>query len=156
MDTQATFLTTTETTVPNIRGQDEGRVVGVIGGQSWFRVMPEETGGAYAILEQEVPAGGGPPLHVHLHETEIFYILKGEFELRVGENRLSAPAGTSAVCPRDISHTFRNVGDGPGRLLLTILPGRFGNYFLDVDGLDDHDPETVRRLTARYAVEILE
>jgi quercetin dioxygenase-like cupin family protein len=156
MGTQPTFLTTTETTVPIIRGQDEGRVVGVIGGRSWFRVLPEETGGAYAILEQEVPAGGGPPLHVHRHETEIFHILAGEFELRVGDARVTAPAGTSAVCPRDIPHTFRNIGMGPGRLLLTILPGRFGDYFLDVDGLDDHELDTVRRLTARYGVEILE
>jgi len=33
------------------------------------------------LLEQQVPPGGGPPLHVHRHETEIFYILEGEFEV---------------------------------------------------------------------------
>lgn len=108
------------------------------------------------MLEQEVPPGGGPPLHVHRHETEIFHILEGEFELRVGDERRVAPAGTVAVCPRDIPHTFRNIGSAPGRLMLTILLGRFGEYFLEVDGIADHDHATIRRLAGRYDVEILE
>jgi quercetin dioxygenase-like cupin family protein len=103
-----------------------------------------------------VPPGGGPPLHVHRHETEIFYILEGQFDLTVGGQQVPAPAGTTAVCPRDIPHTFRNVGDNPGRLLLTIIPGRFGNYFIDVDGVPNRDIEAIRKLAARYGVEILE
>jgi quercetin dioxygenase-like cupin family protein len=75
------FLPNTETTVPIIRGPGEGKVVGVLRDQSTFKVTSEETGGAYAILEQKIPPGHGPPLHVHRHETEIFYVLEGEFEI---------------------------------------------------------------------------
>lgn len=150
------FLPETETRVPIIHPPGSGKQVGVVGGRSTFKVLNAETGGAYALLEQEVPPGGGPPLHVHRHETEIFYILEGQFELTVGERKITAPAGTTATCPRDIPHTFRNVGPTTGRLLLTVIPGRFADYFLDVDNVPDNDRETIKKLAARYDVEILE
>lgn len=150
------FLPETETTVPILRQPGEGRVVGVLGDQSTFKVLSEQTGGAYAILEQKIPAGHGPPLHVHRHETEIFYILEGQFEITIGDQKVAAPAGTMCVGPRDIRHTFRNVGPHDGRLLLTVIPGRFANYFIEVDGVPDHDREAIKALCARYDVEILE
>jgi quercetin dioxygenase-like cupin family protein len=156
MSSRQTFLPETETRVPLIHPPGGGRRVGVLGSLSTFKVLAAETGGAYALLEQQVPPGGGPPLHVHRHETEIFYILEGEFEVIVGDQVVSAPAGTTATCPRDIPHKFRNVGATPGRLLLTIIPGRFGDYFLDVDGVPNSGHEAIEQLAARYGVEILE
>src|SRR6188472_4612477 len=88
MDPMGNFLPETETTVPIIRGPGEGKVVGVLRDQSTFKVLSEETGGAYAILEQMIPAGHGPPLHIHRHETEIFYVLDGQFEITSGGQRL--------------------------------------------------------------------
>jgi hypothetical protein len=70
------FLPETETAVPIICQPSEGKVVGVLGGRMTFKVLSEQTGGAYAIVEQQIPAGQGPPLHVHRHETEIFDILR--------------------------------------------------------------------------------
>lgn len=156
MPSPGEFLPTTETTVPILQPPGGGQAVGVLGARSVFKVRSADTGGAYALLEQEVPPGHGPPLHVHRHETEIFYILQGDFEVTVGGQRVPAPPGTTAVCPRDIPHTFRNVGTTPGRLLLTILPGRFGDCFLEVDGVPDQDRAAIRALAARYDVEILE
>jgi quercetin dioxygenase-like cupin family protein len=150
------FLPQTETAVPIIRGPGEGTVVGVLRDQSTFKVLSEETGGAYAILEQKIPPGHGPPLHVHRHETEIFYVLAGQFEITLGGAKVAAPAGALVVGPRDIPHTFRNVGQDEGRLLLTVIPGRFANYFLEVDGVPDHDRAAIRALASRYEVEILE
>lgn len=150
------FLPETEISVPILHGPGSGKTIGVLGGRSTFKVLSSQTGGAYAVLEQEVPPGHGPPLHVHRHETEIFYILEGQFEVTVGDQWMPAPPGTTAACPRDIPHTFRNVGSCAGKLLLTVIPGRFAEYFLEVDGLPDHDRETIRPLLAKYEVEILE
>lgn len=150
------FLPKTETAVPIIRGPGEGPVVGVLRNKSVFKVLPSETDGAYAILEQQIPAGHGPPLHVHRHETEIFYILEGEFEVTIGEQKVQASAGALVVGPRDICHTFRNVGSSEGRLLLTVIPGRFANYFIEVDRVPDHNHAAIRALCAKYDVEIME
>jgi quercetin dioxygenase-like cupin family protein len=156
MTEPSSFLPETETRVPIIHPPGGGKVVGVLRDRSTFKVLSEQTGGAYAILEQTIPAGHGPPLHVHRHETEIFYILEGEFEVRIGDQTVPALPGAIVVGPRDIPHTFRNVGTRDGRLLLTVIPGRFANYFIDVDGLDDGDHAGIRALTAKYDVELLE
>jgi hypothetical protein len=42
------------------------------------------------------------------------------------------------------------------RLLLTVIPGRFSNFFIDVDGVDDGDHAAIKALAAKYDVEILE
>jgi mannose-6-phosphate isomerase-like protein (cupin superfamily) len=151
----SSFLPETETRMPILHPPGSGKSVGVLGSRSTFKVLSAETGGAYALLEQEIPAGHGPPLHVHRHETEIFYILEGQFEVTVGDQKVPAPPGTTATCPRNIPHTFRNVGPTPGKLLLTIIPGRFGDYFLEVDDIPDHDRETIRQLAAKFDVEFL-
>jgi len=126
----------------------------VLRDQSTFKVLSEETGGAYAVLEQKIPAGHGPPLHVHRHETEIFYVLDGQFEITIGVRKVTATVGAIVVGPRDIPHTFRNIGSQDARLLLTVIPGRFANYFIDVDGLGDH--AAIKALAAKYDVEFLE
>jgi hypothetical protein len=69
---------------------------------------------------------------------------------------VAAPAGALVVGPRNIPHTFRNVGSQDARLLLTVIPGRFANYFIDVDGVDDGDQAAIKALIAKYDVEILE
>lgn len=150
------MLEKTETTVPILRHRDDGDTVGVLGGRTRFLVAPQDVGDAYAILEQVIPAGHGPPLHVHRHETEVFYVVDGEFEITIGGQVVRAGPGSSACCPRDIPHTFRNVSDQPARLHLTIIPGRFGRYFQDVDAIPDGDRDAIRALVASYDVEILD
>lgn len=149
------FLPETETKVPIVRLPGSGKVVGVLGSESTFKVTSDETGGAYAVLEQSVLPGHGPPRHVHRRETEIFYVLEGTFEFTVGDQAILAPAGTTAVAPRDIPHAFRNVGAATGKLLLTVIPGHFANYFIEVDAVAEPDLDTIRALCAKYEVDIL-
>jgi quercetin dioxygenase-like cupin family protein len=155
--TGTAMLEETETLVPIISLiGEEHEVVRVVEGHSRVLVRSEQVKGSYGILEQQIPPGKGPPLHVHRHETEIFYVLEGQFEFRIGDQVVTGGPGTNAVCPRDIPHTFRNVGSGAARLLLTIIPGHFLNFFLEVDKIPDHDREAIRILAAKYDVEVLE
>jgi hypothetical protein len=62
--------------------------------------------------------------------------LSGKFEFRVGNDVIVGGPGTSAVCPRDIPHKFRNVSTGSVRLLLIFIPGHFGNFLLEGDTHD--------------------
>jgi len=146
----------TETPVPIVHPPGAGKKVGVLRSTSTFKVESAQTNGAYAILEQIIPAGHGPAYHVHRHETEIFYILEGEFEITVDGQKIPAPKGASAVLPRNIPHTFRNTGKTDGKLLLTVIPGNFSNFFVEVNQIDDGDRVAIRRLSKKYDVEILE
>jgi hypothetical protein len=40
--------------------------------------------------------------------------------------------------------------------VLTIIPGRFGNYFIEVDTVPDHDRAAIETLTGKYDVALLE
>jgi quercetin dioxygenase-like cupin family protein len=151
------MLEETETRVPIIsRVTDDKRVIGVVDGRSRVLVRSEEVNGAYSILEQNIPSGKGPPLHVHRHETEIFYVISGEFEFRIGAAVITGGPGMNAACPRDIPHTFRNIGTDSAQLLLTIIPGKFGNFFLEVDSIPNSDHSAIKALAAKYDVAILE
>jgi quercetin dioxygenase-like cupin family protein len=150
------FLPETETAVPILCQPSAGKVLGVLGGRMPFKVLSEQTGGAYAIVAQQIPAGQGPPPYVHRHETESFYTLEGQVEVTIGGQKMAVSAGAMVVAPRDIPHTFRNVGPDEGRFLLTFMPGRFANYFIEADGLPDNDRAAIKALFAKYEVEILE
>ena len=79
---------------PIIRADKEGPTVEILGGRLTFKVLSEETGGAYAIIDQVVPPGVGPPLHVHHRETEIFYVSTGTFEVQCGTEKHILGAGS--------------------------------------------------------------
>ena len=60
-----------ETNVKIIEGQD-GRVLGVAGGNYRVIIAGEQTDKRYAVIEMLVPPGGGPPPHSHPLVQETF------------------------------------------------------------------------------------
>ena len=95
-----------------------------------IRVRSEDTGGAFGLVEQVVPAGfPGPALHVHPEFEETFYVLQGQIAMRVGQEAHEAGPGTVAVVPRGTPHTFANPSGEPARLLVLVTPGGFERYF---------------------------
>jgi mannose-6-phosphate isomerase-like protein (cupin superfamily) len=87
-----------------------------------FKVRGAQTGGAVALVENEVQPGYGPPPHLHLHENEAFYVVAGEFKFTLGDRTVEAPPGSLLTVPQGQLHTFRNVGAAPGRLVAMIWP----------------------------------
>ena len=87
-----------------------------------FLVTGEESGGAYFAMEALVPAGGGPPPHIHTREDETYYILAGKFEVLLGAETVIAGPNDFVNIPRGIVHCFRNTGTEPARMVLTFTP----------------------------------
>ena len=101
----------------------------VLGGdQVVIKATASDTNGAMTILETTVPAGAGPPRHVHTRESETFYVLEGEFEFEVDGEKIIAGVGAFLVAPPNLPHSFRNVTDQPGRLLVVCQPGGFESF----------------------------
>ena len=109
----------------------EGRSVWLVGDLITVKVSSEETGGAFAVAEETTPPGGGPPPHLHANEDESLYVLEGEVEFLVGERTIRADAGSSAYVPRNVLHTFKNVGETPSRMLAVVSPGGLEEFFLE-------------------------
>ena len=145
-----------EIQTPIVRGDREGKTIEILGGRLTYKVLSDETEGAYAIIDQEVPPGHGPPLHVHRRETEIFYVAAGTFDVQCGNEVHRLDAGSLFVGPRDIPHRFENVGESPGRLVLTVIPGNFANYFLEVADVPADDETQMMDILAKYEVELID
>jgi uncharacterized cupin superfamily protein len=75
-----------------------------------------------------VPPGGGPPPHRHDFE-EMFSVLEGEVEVTFRGEKLIARAGETINVPANSPHGFRNVGDGPARLLCLCAPAGQDEFF---------------------------
>jgi quercetin dioxygenase-like cupin family protein len=135
----------------------DGEVWNLFGDQIIRRIAGKNTGGAYAVILVIVPPGNGPPPHLHHDEDELFMIDEGEFELRSGDEIHRGGAGTIAMLPRGLPHTFRNVGKTPGKLHVVITPARLEGFFVDVHALPEKERGDLAKVTAigkKYNLEI--
>ena len=102
----------------------------------------------HATWSRFAPGRDGADLHVHHHHTDLFYVLEGEFTLRLGREgeEVPVPAGTLARVPPMVIHGFRNRSDAELRFLNFHAPGMgFAAYMRNLrDGrpaaYDQHDP----------------
>jgi quercetin dioxygenase-like cupin family protein len=143
----------------------EGKALWVAGDLVTFKVVGEDTGGAYSLFEVESNPGGGPPLHVHRSEDEIFCVLEGEHEITIGGRTIRAGAGTVVYGPRSVSHAYKNVGATPGRILGLVAPAGLEGFFEEVgeEATDESSPppfgqKEIEKLLAaapKYGIEIL-
>jgi quercetin dioxygenase-like cupin family protein len=108
----------------------EGDVVtNPLGGPLTFKLRGEQTNGLLAAFESVAGQGEGPPLHVHRNEDEILYVLEGTLRIKLGDDLMSAPAGSFTYIPRGTAHTWQSVGATPARLLVVFTPGAFVSFF---------------------------
>jgi mannose-6-phosphate isomerase-like protein (cupin superfamily) len=109
-----------------------GRHVEWMGTSYFMKLAAAETGGAIGIYEGVSPAGFGPPIHVHHREDEIFAIREGEVEFWLDGESMFRKAGDVVFLPRGVPHTFRVLGNRPGRMLTILTPGGFESFFAAV------------------------
>jgi quercetin dioxygenase-like cupin family protein len=96
-----------------------------------LRVMlsGEQPGNQLSVMFEVTPPGGGPPLHVHHREDEIFLVVEGHISYYVnGEWTQVAPGGV-VYLPRGTEHGFRNVGETPSRHWIITTPSGFEVFF---------------------------
>ena len=99
-------------------------------GQLSVKVSGTDTGGAFAVFEVPTVPFAGPPLHLHHTENEWFYVLGVEHDFQVGDKIYQLAPGGSIFAPRMVPHTWQNVGDSPGRMLVFVQPaGRLAAFF---------------------------
>jgi mannose-6-phosphate isomerase-like protein (cupin superfamily) len=96
----------------------------------YTKVSTKDTEGDLYINETTRVKEGGPALHYHTEIDEWFYVLQGEFLIKVGEETYDARAGDSVFGPRMVPHTFAKVGKEEGKLLTLFQPaGKMEAFF---------------------------
>jgi len=102
-------------------------------GHGAVKLSTADTDGVLTALELVMGPGEGPGRHVHRREHELWYVLEGEFRFLLGEELFHQAQGGVAFGPRDVPHTFQNVGAGTGRLLVVTGPAGVEEFFLTYD-----------------------
>src|SRR3569833_1269455 len=87
-----------------------------------FKVLPRETSNGLFVLEHMNLVESGPPLHMHPHQEEYFYLISGEVRFALGNERLTLKAGDSVLGPRGIPHSFAAGMGKPSLLLIAFTP----------------------------------
>ena len=138
----------------------EGHTLAVAGGRYTIKASGEDTGGAYALIEMLLPPQRGPMPHLHEREEESFYILEGSLRFQVGDETLTAEAGTFVKAPRGVRHAFKNVGETPARVLLLVAPAGLEKFFEEVgqppgETPSPPNPTKVKEIAAKFGVTVL-
>jgi len=144
--------------------REEGQALWFLGTLVLVKATGEQTGGAFGLIDNVLPAGFASPYHVHRNEDGSYYVVEGEMTFYVGDERVKAGAGAFVYGPRGVPHGFAVEGTAPARILLQNYPAGFEGFPVEVGepakGLalppaEPPDMEKLMAIAAKYDIEIL-
>jgi len=98
-----------------------------------FKVLTRDAGSGLFVIEHKGLGHGGPPVHLHPHQDEWFYVMEGEVLFQLGGERRTLRAGESVLGPRGIAHGFVGVGEKPAHMIVAFTPaGKIEEFFREV------------------------
>lgn len=116
-----------------------------------------ETAGRYSLHDRIAPPGSRSTPHVHHHVSEAFYVIDGELDLQIGDEKLTGTPGTFVLARPDVTHAWRNTSDRDARVLVLFSPPVAYGYFEELDRLTKADggpdPEAILALAAKHGLD---
>jgi len=133
-----------------------------------WKIEGLETGKRFAVVHHPLaPRALAAPLHRHHREDEYSYVISGRMGALLGDEVVTAEAGTWVLKPRGQWHSFWNAGDDPCEIIEIISPAGFEDYFRELAAIWpdlskagpilqkyelDLDPASVPELCARFGL----
>jgi mannose-6-phosphate isomerase-like protein (cupin superfamily) len=157
-------MTQTAPARPYVLRPAEGQAWWFLGNLVTVKASGAQTRGRLTVVEVLNPPGFAPPLHRHLEEDEMFYLLSGNARFQCGGQDLSAGPGDFVLLPVGLAHTFVVGPDEPLHVLQITTPSGFDQFAAEVGEparqrrLPDPapaDPAALGHAAARHRVEIL-
>jgi mannose-6-phosphate isomerase-like protein (cupin superfamily) len=119
-----------------------------------WKIDGVDTGERFAIVHHPIaPHALAAPLHFHHNEDEYSYVLTGTLGALLGDQVVTAEAGSWVYKPRRQWHTFWNAGDTPCEIIEVISPAGFENYFREVAAAWG-DLAAFDRINQKYSLEM--
>lgn len=119
-----------------------------------FKVLPRETNNGLFVIEHMNLVNGGPPLHMHPHQEEYFYLISGEVRFALGDRRVVLKAGDSVLGPRGIPHTFAVVDGKPSHMLIAFTPAGKMEEFMRATAVPN-PPKLDAALWRKFDIELV-
>ena len=149
---------------PYVLRSDEGEALWFLGSLVTLKATGAQTRGQLTVAEFLNPPGFAPPLHRHLAEDELFYLLSGTAQFRCDGQVLVAGPGDFVHLPVGLPHTFLVGPDEPLRVLQITTPSGFEEFATvagepapqrRLPGPRPIDPAALGHAAAQHAIELL-
>jgi mannose-6-phosphate isomerase-like protein (cupin superfamily) len=132
----------------------------IMGGRFDLKVSAKDTAGELCLYDTFRLSKGGPALHLHHFQDEWFYVIRGEFIVRVGDETVRLQPGDSAFAPRKIPHAFAMVSEGEGQMLVLFQPaGSMEDFFQQMAKFGPAIPKSqdvlMKELWEKHGMEVL-
>jgi quercetin dioxygenase-like cupin family protein len=132
----------------------------IMGGQIDLKISGRDTKGALCVYDTTRLSKGGPALHRHQAQDEWFYVIRGEFIVRVGDDTFNLHPGDSAFAPRKVPHAYAMISEGEGQILLLFQPaGSMEDFFLQLRRMEKEIPQNqqaaLKRLFEEHGMEVM-
>lgn len=121
-----------------------------------IKVSSKDTSGQLAVFEYIGREKGGPPLHIHPNQDEIFFIVEGEYLFQVGKEQYRLKTGDTIFLPRNIPHAFAQTSS-TGKLFFMFQPsGKMEDFFRALGALKTPPtPEEGARIFAAHDMQVV-
>ncbi|MFD1257885.1 cupin domain-containing protein [Mucilaginibacter terrae] len=94
-----------------------------------IKVSGKDTNGQLSITEYTGHEKGGPPLHIHPLQDEVFYVLEGEHLFQLGTEQHLLGPGDSIFIPRGTPHAPCQTGPYCKMLFFFSPAGNMEDFF---------------------------
>ena len=91
-------------------GRGEGKSFWLLSDLHTFKVVGDDTNGAFTVAELTAGPELGPPPHIHRNSDESFYILEGQPVLYLDGRAIELKPGACGLAPVGVPHAWRAAG----------------------------------------------
>jgi mannose-6-phosphate isomerase-like protein (cupin superfamily) len=102
---------------------------------TFVKVVAADTGGAYALMEDNLKQEFSLGLHLHRQHAETFYILDGEVNFYIDDEWLTAEPNACVHIPPGVPHALDLPPGGNGRMLMIFQPAGFDQFLAELASL---------------------
>jgi len=132
----------------------------IMGGRFDCKVSAKDTDGDLLVYDTVRQSKGGPAFHLHHQQDEWFYVIKGDFIVKVGEETYNLTAGDSAFAPRTIPHAFAKINEGEAQMLVLFQPaGTMEDFFKEMEKISKevlpNQDEVLKGLWEKHGMKVV-
>lgn len=122
---------------------------------TFVKVSSDDSGGAFALMEDNLKLGFALGLHLHRQHAETFYILEGDVDFYLDGGWMTAPPGTTVHISPGVEHAVVLPEGRTGKLLMIFQPAGFDRFLKELAGLSDAelaDEARMQALSLKYDI----
>jgi quercetin dioxygenase-like cupin family protein len=122
---------------------------------TYVKVSATDTGGAYALMEDNLKREFALGLHLHRQHAETFYILDGNVDFYIDSDWMTAVPATTVHIPPGVPHAVVLAPGQTGKMLMIFQPAGFDQYLAELARMTEQDfadEKRMQKLDLKYDI----